>query len=174
MFCVGAPLLHSSASPSVTLRPQVGFRQMISLSGLPGVIQDQDRVQNASISALERVLRSTSTRILSLSLSSTMPMTMTTPSLRSIAKFALGSAQVALLPSFQTVHAGTPPSCPNPQLSCQNTTVVQDTCCFNAPGGQLLQTQFWDTNPPTGPVDSWTLHGLWYVLGSQSRTAHCR
>lgn len=24
-----------------------------------------------------------------------------------------------------------------------------------------MQTQFWDTNPPTGPVDSWTVHGLW-------------
>jgi ribonuclease T2 len=41
--------------------------------------------------------------------------------------------------------------------------VVENLCCFNAPGGQLLQTQFWDTNPPTGPNDSWTLHGLWYV-----------
>ncbi|KAL8678737.1 MAG: hypothetical protein Q9186_004928 [Xanthomendoza sp. 1 TL-2023] len=36
-----------------------------------------------------------------------------------------------------------------------------DTCCFNAPGGLLLQTQFWDTNPPTGPSNSWTVHGLW-------------
>ncbi|KAJ8084526.1 hypothetical protein PM082_003298 [Marasmius tenuissimus] len=27
--------------------------------------------------------------------------------------------------------------------------------------GLLLQTQFWDTNPPTGPSDSWTIHGLW-------------
>ncbi|KAK5998236.1 Ribonuclease Trv [Cladobotryum mycophilum] len=45
-------------------------------------------------------------------------------------------------------------------LSCHNTTAVQDTCCF-IPSGQLLQTQFWDTNPPTGPSDSWTIHGLW-------------
>ncbi|KAL8725444.1 MAG: hypothetical protein Q9166_007338 [cf. Caloplaca sp. 2 TL-2023] len=42
-----------------------------------------------------------------------------------------------------------------------NTTTVEDTCCFNAPGGQLLLTQFWDTNPPTGPNNSWTVHGLW-------------
>ena len=28
-------------------------------------------------------------------------------------------------------------------------------------GGYLLQTQFWDTSPPVGPTDSWTLHGLW-------------
>jgi hypothetical protein len=33
--------------------------------------------------------------------------------------------------------------------------------CFNSPGGALLQTQFWDTAPVTGPVDSWTVHGLW-------------
>jgi len=24
-----------------------------------------------------------------------------------------------------------------------------------------LQTQFWDTDPATGPTDSWTIHGLW-------------
>lgn len=27
----------------------------------------------------------------------------------------------------------------------------------------LLQTQFWDTDPSTGPSDAWTIHGLWYV-----------
>lgn len=47
--------------------------------------------------------------------------------------------------------AGSPKTCSNPQLSCQNTTLVSDLCCFNAPGGQLLQTQFWDTSM------SWTL-----------------
>lgn len=51
--------------------------------------------------------------------------------------------------------------CNNPQLSCHNTTAVEDLCCFNSPGGSLLQTQFWDTDPATGPEDSWTLHGLW-------------
>nr|BAK32788.1 ribonuclease T2 [Morchella esculenta]BAK32789.1 ribonuclease T2 [Morchella esculenta] len=71
-------------------------------------------------------------------------------------KFALGSLLVAL-----GVDAGTPASCTNTQISCQNTTAVTDSCCFNAPGGQLLLTQFWDTDPVTGPVDSWTLHGLW-------------
>jgi hypothetical protein len=40
--------------------------------------------------------------------------------------------------------------------------------CFNYPGGQLLQTQFWDTAPATGPVDSWTVHGLWYVQTGSS------
>ncbi|KAK7058427.1 hypothetical protein VNI00_002061 [Paramarasmius palmivorus] len=45
--------------------------------------------------------------------------------------------------------------------SCHNTSAVSNLCCFEAPGGLLLQTQFWDTNPSTGPSDSWTIHGLW-------------
>ncbi|KAK0250069.1 Ribonuclease T2 precursor (RNase T2) [Friedmanniomyces endolithicus] len=52
-------------------------------------------------------------------------------------------------------------TCTSPQLSCHNTSAVADLCCFNAPGGELLQTQFWDTAPVTGPSDSWTIHGLW-------------
>ncbi|RDW94633.1 ribonuclease T2 [Coleophoma crateriformis] len=67
----------------------------------------------------------------------------------------------ALVLSPITQALGVAKTCSNPQLSCQNTTVVSDLCCFNAPGGQLLQTQFWDTNPVTGPSDSWTIHGLW-------------
>ncbi|RFU31258.1 hypothetical protein B7463_g5050, partial [Scytalidium lignicola] len=52
-------------------------------------------------------------------------------------------------------------SCSNPQLSCHNSSSVANLCCFNAPGGQLVQTQFWDTSPSTGPINSWTVHGLW-------------
>jgi ribonuclease T2 len=79
------------------------------------------------------------------------------PSLRTLGKLALAGAQTVLAQGAVNPFE----SCSNPQLSCHNTTVVQDLCCFNAPGGQLLQTQFWDTHPVTGPVDSWTLHGLW-------------
>lgn len=50
----------------------------------------------------------------------------------------------------------------NSTLSCQSSSQAP-TCCYNYPGGALLQTQFWDTNPSTGPTDSWTIHGLWYV-----------
>ncbi|KAI9734089.1 MAG: ribonuclease T2-like [Claussenomyces sp. TS43310] len=54
------------------------------------------------------------------------------------------------------------PSCPaDGPTSCHNSTTSDDTCCFIYPGGQLLQTQFWDTSPAIGPSDSWTLHGLW-------------
>ncbi|CEO59498.1 hypothetical protein PMG11_04173 [Penicillium brasilianum] len=45
-------------------------------------------------------------------------------------------------------------------FSCQSSS-TEATCCFNYPGGALLQTQFWDTSPSTGPTDSWTIHGLW-------------
>jgi len=45
--------------------------------------------------------------------------------------------------------------------SCHNSSAVPDLCCFEYPGGLLLQTQFWDTKPSTGPTDSWTIHGLW-------------
>ncbi|KAF2685701.1 ribonuclease M [Lentithecium fluviatile CBS 122367] len=94
------------------------------------------------------------------------------PSLRSLSKFALGGAQV-LLGTGQTVLGGTPQSCPNAQLSCHNTTAVENLCCFNAPGGQLLQTQFWDTQPATGPDNSWTLHGLWPDRCDGTYDANC-
>lgn len=45
-----------------------------------------------------------------------------------------------------------PQSCPSDTpLSCHNQTTVENTCCF-IPAGQLLQTQFWDTAPATGPA----------------------
>lgn len=51
--------------------------------------------------------------------------------------------------------------CGKLELSCQTSYHGQDTCCFNYPGGQMLQTQFWDADPAVGPEDSWTIHGLW-------------
>ena len=68
---------------------------------------------------------------------------------------------------------GSPPTCTNSQLSCQNTTAVTDTCCFNAPGGLFLLTQFWDTNPPTGPSNHWTVHGLWPDNCDGTYDAYC-
>lgn len=53
-------------------------------------------------------------------------------------------------------------SCPiDIPLSCSNSTPVQNSCCFEYPGGVLLQTQFWDYYPAIGPDDMFTLHGLW-------------
>lgn len=79
----------------------------------------------------------------------------------SVSKAAFIYAHLAHLYAGSSAYGGSPPVCSNPALSCHNTAPVQDTCCFNSPGGELLQTQFWDTNPPTGPVNSWTVHGLW-------------
>ncbi|KAI9725063.1 MAG: hypothetical protein M1812_000339 [Candelaria pacifica] len=86
-------------------------------------------------------------------------MSFTSLSIRTASKAVLAAAQIALYTTIAT--AGTPASCPNPVLSCSTAPTNVDTCCFNTPGGQLLQTQFWDTDPPTGPSNSWTLHGLW-------------
>jgi ribonuclease T2 len=46
--------------------------------------------------------------------------------------------------------------------SCSIDSPPEDElCCYEYPGGLLLQTQFWDTHPATGPDNSWTIHGLW-------------
>jgi ribonuclease T2 len=94
--------------------------------------------------------------------------------------------------SIPSILAAVPKSCSSTELSCHNTTVQTNLCCFNAPGGQLLQTQFWDTDPATGisqprltspshkrilmfpgPVDSWTVHGLWPDLCDGTYEASC-
>ncbi|CCM03749.1 uncharacterized protein FIBRA_05895 [Fibroporia radiculosa] len=56
--------------------------------------------------------------------------------------------------------------------SCQNTTVETDSCCFEG-NGLLQQVQFWDTNPSTGPSDSWTIHGLWPNSCDGSYSEYC-
>src|SRR5436305_11502043 len=40
-----------------------------------------------------------------------------------------------------------------------------EACCCSMET-RFLQTQFRDASPPIGPVDSWTLHGLWYLSPS--------
>ncbi|KAF9225412.1 ribonuclease T2 [Gyrodon lividus] len=53
------------------------------------------------------------------------------------------------------------------QYSCENTTVLTNSCCNVVKGGLVLQAQFWDTY--TGlerhgqllPMGSWGIHGLW-------------
>lgn len=70
-------------------------------------------------------------------------------------------AVLAIAPAMAAIPASL--ACPlDAPLSCHNTTAYDNTCCFNFPGGQVLLTQFWDTQPSTGPADSWTVHGLWY------------
>ncbi|KAK8243544.1 ribonuclease T2-like protein [Phyllosticta capitalensis] len=111
-----------------------------------------DHVQNAVTSAARDAVPRVS--------SAFDDMASSLPSLRTISKLALGGAQV-LLGSSEPVRAGSAPACSSPQLSCHNSSVVENLCCFNYPGGQFLLTSFWDTNPVVGPADSWTIHGLW-------------
>ena len=69
-----------------------------------------------------------------------------------------GTALAAAAPMALSSSIACPLSLP---LSCSNTTTVEDLCCFEYPGGTVLQTQFWDYDPATGPSDKWTVHGLW-------------
>lgn len=105
---------------------------------------------------------------LSLPLQSAISKSLNMPSISTLIRTSFLTVQAVLATTlqspvrrFSTVDLAASESCPHPQLSCHNTTVVKNLCCFNAPGGSLLQTQFWDTNPVTGPEDSWTIHGLW-------------
>ncbi|KAL1985807.1 hypothetical protein VTN96DRAFT_7299 [Rasamsonia emersonii] len=79
-------------------------------------------------------------------------------SVRALGLLALSAAQL-----FNGAHAGVK-SCPaNSPVSCSSSSSKSSSgsCCLESPGGLLLQTQFWDTDPVTGPTDSWTIHGLW-------------
>lgn len=123
---------------------------MMGVNAAQEVLQD-GAFKNLCSSVLSKPSASSITRIMS-------------SPLKTLCKSVLTASQILLLSSSQQALGGSPPTCSNPQTSCQNTTVVQDTCCFNAPGGQLLQTQFWDASPATGPTNSWTIHGLWYAF----------
>jgi hypothetical protein len=66
-----------------------------------------------------------------------------------MASFSLQLVAGLVLAAIPGALAGTSKVCTNPLTSC-GTSTSTDTCCFNTPGGQLLQTQFWDTSPSTG------------------------
>ncbi|SCV05754.1 LANO_0H14444g1_1 [Lachancea nothofagi CBS 11611] len=78
---------------------------------------------------------------------------------------------------LHTTDGTSPASCPSGlPLTCSNHTIIDDSCCFEYPGGVMMQTQFWDYSPPRGmesghwsdelekqlgPNTSFTNHGLW-------------
>lgn len=75
---------------------------------------------------------------------------------------AAASGFLLASPALAQVVPPVSKSCPiDAPLSCQDTSNVEDTCCFNHPGGLVMLTEFWNTAPATGPEDSWTIHGLW-------------
>ncbi|KAH8120043.1 RNase Gf29 [Phellopilus nigrolimitatus] len=78
----------------------------------------------------------------------------------SLASVALSSPLTSSVELFGLFRRAASGCSATGQASCHNTT-IQNTCCFESPGGLLLQTQFWDTDPSTGPTNSWTIHGLW-------------
>lgn len=84
--------------------------------------------------------------------------------LGALAPFVIGA--LAFIENDQDVLGGNltldAASCPNDiPLSCSNSTPVENSCCFEYPGGVLLQTQFWDYSPAIGDDKTFTLHGLW-------------
>ncbi|KAG8909721.1 ribonuclease T2-like, partial [Tulasnella sp. 418] len=52
-------------------------------------------------------------------------------------------------------------SCPDAVLSCDRNLGLRGSCCYEAPGGLIAQTQFWDFDADNSPPTSWTIHGLW-------------
>jgi hypothetical protein len=75
-------------------------------------------------------------------------------------KMSFARASIGLIALAASVSASIKTCSNNNTFSCQSSSKA-GTCCYNYPGGALLQTQFWDTDPVTGPTDSWTIHGLW-------------
>ncbi|KAK5637366.1 hypothetical protein RRF57_013078 [Xylaria bambusicola] len=77
--------------------------------------------------------------------------------------FKFISVAVAAIPVASALSLTTRATCSSAVESCSSGADSSSisSCCVNKPGGQFLQTQFWDTDPVTGPNDSWTIHGLW-------------
>ncbi|KAL2831072.1 ribonuclease T2-like protein [Aspergillus cavernicola] len=84
------------------------------------------------------------------------------PGPQQILKALTSSLSLSTLSNPEVTTSGsTYDQCGKFEVSCQTSYHGQDNCCFNYPGGQMLQTQFWDADPAVGPKNSWTIHGLW-------------
>ncbi|KAI1740076.1 ribonuclease T2-like protein [Xylaria scruposa] len=77
--------------------------------------------------------------------------------------FTALSIALAAVPVANALSLVNRATCSSTVESCSSgaSSSSVSSCCVNKPGGQFLQTQFWDTDPVTGPSNSWTIHGLW-------------
>ncbi|GEQ68144.1 hypothetical protein JCM33374_g1811 [Metschnikowia sp. JCM 33374] len=85
------------------------------------------------------------------------------------------SAQAARLPGFLgprdedntwfTCPASIPETCTSSSIS--------NTCCFESQNGVIVQTQYWDYKPSTGPVEEFTLRGLWPYQCDGTSVQYC-
>ncbi|KAI3333322.1 ribonuclease T2-like protein [Ustulina deusta] len=77
--------------------------------------------------------------------------------------FRVISIALVAVPVANALSLTTRATCSSTVESCSSAASSSSvsSCCVNKPGGQFLQTQFWDTDPVTGPSNSWTIHGLW-------------
>ncbi|KAF2972757.1 hypothetical protein GQX73_g782 [Xylaria multiplex] len=77
--------------------------------------------------------------------------------------FGVISIALAAVPAANALSLVSRATCSSTVESCSSAASSSSvsSCCVNKPGGQFLQTQFWDTDPVTGPSNSWTIHGLW-------------
>jgi len=163
-----APAGNNKLSPSQLLSSSARLRLSFLLSSLFSHLNS-----TTSLTSLSSQFCNQTKHLPTLSLffvDTIINMPLEIPSVLSLSTFASGLLSQLPFGNFNTpsrayVPYGNAPSCPiDSPLSCHNSTEAPDTCCFIYPGGQLLQTQFWDTSPAIGPDDSWTLHGLWYAL----------
>ncbi|KAF9767743.1 hypothetical protein IL306_015052 [Fusarium sp. DS 682] len=75
--------------------------------------------------------------------------------------------------TFVVALAGTPNVyASGRRSSCYDDNAADNTCCCLSPA-RLLQTQVWDTRPITGPLDSWTVGGLWPIHNDGSLPTNC-
>lgn len=137
------PLLNFSnytlqSIPSYPASPTL-FSEWLRVSVQPIVMPMQGTLLDTAFKNLSLPSSLSLSQLDTLSLSSIMSSFI--PSVKALSKAALTYSQIALLSSSSTVSAGSPETCSSPQTSCQNTSVVANTCCFNAPGGQLLQVR---------------------------------